>query len=65
VSILINFDEVQIKYYSEIESDFEHALTGIFKLPVEAQFGVYTAYKYYTKLLKKLKKTPFSTHSKH
>ncbi|MGA0273903.1 MAG: phytoene/squalene synthase family protein, partial [Flavobacteriaceae bacterium] len=33
------------------------ALVGIFKLPMEAQFGVYTAYKYYTKLLKKLKNT--------
>ena len=43
---------------AEIESDFEHALTGIFKLPMEAQFGVYTAYKYYSKLLKKLKNTP-------
>ena len=46
---------------AEIERDFEHALTGIFKLPMEAQFGVYTAYKYYSKLLKKLKNTP-STH---
>jgi len=43
---------------AEIERDFELALTGIFKLPMEAQFGVYTAYKYYTKLLKKLKNTP-------
>lgn len=43
---------------AEIERDFELALTGIFKLPMEAQFGVYTAYKYYSKLLKKLKNTP-------
>ena len=42
----------------EIESDFAHALSGIFKLPSEARFGVYTAYKYYTKLLAKLKSTP-------
>ena len=41
----------------EIEQDFAQALVGIFKLPMEAQFGVYTAYKYYTKLLKKLKNT--------
>jgi len=33
-------------------------LQGIFKLPNEARFGVYTAYKYYTKLLAKLKRTP-------
>ena len=42
----------------EIEHDFTNALSGIFKLPMEAQFGVYTAYRYYTKLLKKLKNTP-------
>ncbi len=41
----------------EIETDFAHALSGIFKLPSEARFGVYTAYKYYTKLLAKLKST--------
>lgn len=42
----------------EIEEDFEKGLSGILKLPVEAKFGVYTAYIYYKKLLKKLKKTP-------
>ena len=42
----------------EIEADFNIALEGIFKLPTEARFGVYTAYKYYSKLLSKLKKTP-------
>lgn len=31
---------------------------GIHKLPVEAKFGVYTAYRYYRKLLSKLKDTP-------
>jgi phytoene/squalene synthetase len=54
-----HFDEVsKLNIIEEIELDFELALEGIFKLPVEAQFGVYTAYKYYIKLLKKLKKTP-------
>ncbi|NER15544.1 squalene/phytoene synthase family protein [Leptobacterium flavescens] len=42
----------------EIENDFALGYEGILKLPVEAKFGVYTAYKYYTKLLTKLKKTP-------
>ena len=42
----------------EIESDFEAAFIGIKKLPIEARFGVYTAYRYYKKLLLKLKKTP-------
>ncbi len=42
----------------EIESDFAKGLMGIHKLPVEAKFGVYTAYRYYRKLLSKLKDTP-------
>ena len=44
----------------EIEADFKHGLSGIFQLPNTARFGVYTAYKYYTQLLKKLKQTPSS-----
>lgn len=43
---------------SEIEADFEAGFHGILKLPLEAKFGVYTAYVYYKKLLSKLKKTP-------
>lgn len=42
----------------EIEADFEAGFKGIIKLPLEAKFGVYTAYVYYKKLLSKLKKTP-------
>ncbi|MFO7673841.1 MAG: phytoene/squalene synthase family protein [Lutibacter sp.] len=42
----------------EIESDFEEAYKGIKLLPMEAKFGVYTAYIYYKGLLKKLKSTP-------
>ncbi len=42
----------------EIEADFEAGFQGIVKLPMEAKFGVYTAYVYYKKLLSKLKKTP-------
>ena len=42
----------------EIEADFAKGLEGICMLPVEAKFGVYTAYRYYRKLLSKLKKTP-------
>ncbi|CAL2076529.1 Phytoene synthase [Tenacibaculum dicentrarchi] len=45
----------------DIEADFEYAYqNGILKLPVEAKFGVYMAYRYYKKLLKKLKATPSS-----
>ena len=54
-----NFDEVSKQsIIDDIEKDFEFALKGIFKLPNEARFGVYTAYKYYNKLLMKLKRTP-------
>lgn len=43
----------------EIEDDFDVAFNdGIRYLPVEAKFGVYTAYRYYRQLLKKLKKVP-------
>ncbi len=43
----------------DIENDFYIALQGIKKLPLEAKLGVYTAYLYYRKLLKKLKRTPY------
>ena len=53
------FDEKSKKnIIEEIEDDFNIALKGIVLLPNEARFGVYTAYKYYMKLLEKLKKTP-------
>lgn len=43
----------------EIEDDFDFAyFNGILKLPVEAKFGVYMAYRYYRRLLKKLKQVP-------
>lgn len=42
----------------EIEADFEAGYQGLVNLPIEAKFGVYTAYVYYKKLLSKLKKTP-------
>ena len=52
------FDEnSKQKILNEIDQDFSHALKGIFKLPSSAKFGVYTAYKYYLKLLNKLRKT--------
>ena len=46
---------------NEIEADFDFAYrNGILKLPVEAKFGVYIAYKYYKRLLRKLKSVPSS-----
>ena len=45
----------------EIEDDFEVAFkVWILKLPVEAKFCLYFAYRYYKMLLKKLKQTPSS-----
>lgn len=44
----------------DIEEDFREGFEGIKNLPLEAKFGVYTAYIYYKKLLTKLKRTPSS-----
>ena len=56
---LSNFDEEsKVNIINEIEKDFNHALKGIFMLPESSRLGVYTAYKYYKKLLVKLKNTP-------
>lgn len=43
---------------SDIENDFSKGLQGIKNLPIEAKFGVFMAYRYYSQLLKRLKKTP-------
>lgn len=51
-------DDKKNQIIIEIEKDFKEGLQGILKLPKEARFGVYTAYKYYYKLLLKLKHTP-------
>jgi hypothetical protein len=40
---------------ADIEIDFRAGYEGILKLPKEARFGVYMAYKYYFKLFKKIK----------
>ncbi len=56
---LNDFDEAsKQKIIAEIEADFSAGLSGIFQLPDDAKFGVYTAYKYYMRLLKKLKRIP-------
>lgn len=40
----------------DIEQDLHIAYKGIIQLPMESKLGVYIAYRYYLKLLKKLKK---------
>ena len=51
-------EESKLIILKEIQSDFSKAIEGIFNLPNSARFGVYTAYKYYLKLLNKLRRTP-------
>lgn len=55
----LNADE-KAAIIADIEADFNEALIGIKKLPLEAKFGVYTAYVYYKRLLNKLSKTPLT-----
>jgi 15-cis-phytoene synthase len=45
----------------DIEADFELAYEGIKRLPLNARFGVYVAYRYYLALFKKVKKTSSTT----
>lgn len=52
-------DEIsKAKIIADIEADFKKGYQGILHLPTEAKFGVFMAYRYYRKLLKKLAKTP-------
>jgi len=56
---LNNLDEdAKAFIISDIEKDFEEGLRGIKELPMEAKFGVFMAYRYYSQLLKKQKQTP-------
>jgi phytoene/squalene synthetase len=43
---------------SEIEKEFQYALTGIRKLPPSSKGGVYLAYVYYRSLFAKIRKMP-------
>lgn len=60
------FPNVDISYFDnvvksqiekEIYDEFKDALEGIKKLPNSSRFGVYLAYRYYTSLFTKIKKT--------
>ena len=58
---LESLDEVsKQRIISEIEEDFRKGYQGILRLPTEAKLGVYIAYRYYRRLLKKLSRTPAS-----
>lgn len=58
----IDFDHFDLdtkrKIEAEIDHDFREAYKGIVQLKKEVRFGVYLAYKYYLKLLRKIKDAP-------
>lgn len=55
----VDFNDFSLEMKKEIEDDIQHdfdkAYEGIVKLPLNARFGVYLAYKYYLSLFKKIK----------
>ncbi len=56
---LLELDEIsKAQIVEEIEADFKKGYEGILKLPSESKFGVYMAYRYYSKLLNKLRRLP-------
>ena len=55
-----SFDEkTKNQIMVDIEKDFSQALKGIYMLPNNSKFGVYAAYKYYKRLLIKLKRSSY------
>ena len=50
-------EESKKEIINEIELDFTNAIKGIAQLTKNSRFAVYIAYRYYNKLLKKLKRT--------
>ena len=51
-------NDIKQEIINEIEMDFEVAYEGIQKLPLNSRMGVFMAYRFYQKLLRKLKATP-------
>ena len=55
-----SFDEnTKNQIMVDIEKDFSEALKGIYMLPNNSKFGVYAAFKYYKRLLIKLKRSSY------
>ena len=52
-------DDVKNSIMIDIEKDFAKALKGIYMLPNNSKFGVYAAYKYYKRLLRKLERASY------
>jgi phytoene/squalene synthetase len=51
-------DEVKREIEADTRKDFELGYEGIKRLPKNARFGVYVAYKYYSNLLEKISSMP-------
>lgn len=49
--------EDKMKIENEIQAEFDEAFIGIKQLPKSSRLGVYVSYVYYTKLLRKIKRT--------
>jgi 15-cis-phytoene synthase len=59
---LTHFDvDAKRRIEREIEADFHEGFLGIKALPKDSRFGVYVAYRYYSKLLESIRKMPPST----
>lgn len=50
-------NRVKAAIEADIQADFDAAHEGIVRLPRKARFGVYLAYRYYTNLFQKIKKS--------
>lgn len=57
LNVLPMTPETKQEIIKDIDNDFKQALIGIKGLPMDSKMGVYLAYKYYLKLLNKLKAT--------
>jgi phytoene/squalene synthetase len=56
---LEEFDEkVKKELVNDIQSDFDEAFKGIIRLPESSRLAVLTAYRYYLRLLDKIRNTP-------
>lgn len=51
-------EESKMIIIEEIEENFNRGYQGILQLPHDSKLGVFVAYRYYRKLLKKLQQTP-------
>lgn len=50
-------EQTKAEIIADIDDDFSEAYKGIVLLPMEGKLGVYLAYRYYQRLLKKIKRT--------